>query len=252
MNSIIKKVFDAGRIVSKLTIRVLLITVCIWNFTLINATIKTMSDLDQKTDVIAEAFSQYNKNVAEKILFPDFDKLVKVNVFIVNETKGCSGSGTLLKVDNKIIILSAGHLVDDPADVLYVIEDTKIRLLKLKKINHAVDLAIFEYVDNYTDIRYTRVANEIPSVGDSIWAIGNPAGLEDAITRGTLVRKMGIHYFIDAKIYYGSSGGGLFNAEGELVGVNVMMVGVGDYILGASVSLEIINKFIAGDISSEV
>ena len=178
---------------------------------------------------------------------PNFQNLVRANVLIVNITEGCSGSGTTFVMNGKTYILSAGHL-GELTDTFFVKERDEYRAINMVRVNHDVDLALFEYVGAYCDLTIAPIAVEEPKVGDRIWAVGNPAMLEDAITSGTLVRKMGFMYLIDAKIYYGSSGGGLFNTKGELIGVNVAMIGVPRYTLGISVNLSTVKAFLLGRI----
>ena len=64
------------------------------------------------------------------------------------------------------------------------------------------------------------------AVGEEVYAIGAPEGLELSLSRGVVSQLRGIHgkraaplVQTDAAISPGSSGGGLFNADGELVGI---------------------------------
>jgi S1-C subfamily serine protease len=246
MWSVVNKVFKVIVNVVRVLIKTLFVAVMVLNMVMIVGVAELITDIDAKTDTMAQAFMNYQKTT-----LPNFENLVRANVYIVNVTQGCAGSGTTINVDGKTYIVSAGHL-DDPTDTFFVKQGDEYRPIKLVKVNHEVDLALFEYVGAYCDLTIAPIAVEEPRVGDRIWAVGNPAGLEDAITSGTLVRKMNFSYLIDAKIYYGSSGGGLFNTKGELIGVNVAMVGTGTYLLGMSVNLRTIKAFILGNIPSDI
>jgi len=213
--------------------------------------IEVTDELKELKEYIIDQNARIDKDIADKTVLPNFLDLTKSNVFMINKTKGASGSGTIIQIDGKCYILSAGHL-DDPTDAFFVREGEELLPIKLVKVNHAVDLALFEYTNDQCDLKSAKVTDIEPTVGDKVFAIGNPAGLEDAITSGVIVRKKNFHYLIDAKIYFGSSGGGLFNIKGELIGVNVLIVGVGDYVLGASVNLKTIKDFIEGRIASEI
>ena len=64
------------------------------------------------------------------------------------------------------------------------------------------------------------------TVGEDVYAIGAPKGLELSLSRGVVSQLRGVHgkraaplVQTDAAISPGSSGGGLFNADGELVGI---------------------------------
>jgi S1-C subfamily serine protease len=88
----------------------------------------------------------------------------------------------------------------------------------------AMDLALIkaevkpEYVFSVTD----RV---IPQVGDTVYAIGSPGGLEKTVTRG-IVSALGRRFLqigdvmqIDAMVNHGNSGGPVVDEEGRLVGI---------------------------------
>jgi len=274
--------------------RVLVVSLLILNMLFVINVSERVENLENKTTLIASAFSQYQKIIIEtltlmlrgqlatdefikdlqsyiyeksasiereikdKTTLPNFVDLIKANVLIVNKTKGCMGSGTTIQIDGRYYILSAGHL-DDPTDDFYVFEGKEKRPIILIKVNHEVDLAVFTYVNDYDDLVSANIAINYPNVGDKVWTVGNPAGLEDAITSGTLVNKKGYEYLIDAKIYYGSSGGGLFNTKGELIGVNTgiqgvcpVIIGKESYLLGVSVDLLTIKLFLLGYIINEL
>lgn len=71
----------------------------------------------------------------------------------------------------------------------------------------------------------------LPKVGETVYAIGTPKGYEKSITRGLvsqLRRRRGtVTIQTDAAISPGSSGGGLFNEKGELIGITTRKI-VGD------------------------
>lgn len=60
-------------------------------------------------------------------------------------------------------------------------------------------------------------------VGEQVYAIGNPEGLEKSISQGIVSNKRkdrgGYVLQTDATVSFGSSGGGLFDQEGQLVGI---------------------------------
>jgi S1-C subfamily serine protease len=242
----IKKVLHIISIIVKSFIKGSVVALLILNMVLIINVAQLMNDLEAKTDTMVSAI-QENKVPT----LPNFENLVRANVVIYNISKGCMGAGTIINVNGKIYILSAGHL-DDPDDTFFVKEGEEYRGITLVKVNHKVDLALFEYDCTYCDLTIAPIAVGEPKVGDKVWAIGNPACLEDAITSGTLVRKLGFNYLMDAKIYHGNSGGGLFNTKGELIGVNVAMTGIPGYMLGMTVNLSTVKAFVLGLIPNEL
>lgn len=59
------------------------------------------------------------------------------------------------------------------------------------------------------------------SQGIRVFAIGNPLGMQDAVTSGVVTRITPDHLLTDAQILPGSSGGPLIRESGEVLGINV-------------------------------
>lgn len=73
---------------------------------------------------------------------------------------------------------------------------------------------------------YVHIAFNGPRIGDPIVMIGAPAGRSRNISTGVVSyisqeTHTGevLHYYTDAALYFGNSGGGMFNSSGELIGV---------------------------------
>lgn len=69
-----------------------------------------------------------------------------------------------------------------------------------------------------------RIAKDAPRIGQKVYAIGNPKGLDRTLSDGLIssIREMEEGYpmlQISAPITFGSSGGGLFNENGEMAGI---------------------------------
>ncbi|QBG48976.1 trypsin-like serine protease [Verrucomicrobia bacterium S94] len=87
------------------------------------------------------------------------------------------------------------------------------------------DLAVLK-VNNF-DTEITPVVfapDEKMSIGEAVFAIGNPLGLERTVTEGVLSQTHrnfgGILYLqVDAAVNPGNSGGPLFNARGQVIGI---------------------------------
>jgi len=101
----------------------------------------------------------------------------------------------------------------------------RIRILALQPLRDLallqVDLAELEH-----NVPTPVVLNDRDDlhVGDLVFAVGNPLGLERSVTQGIVsstTRRMGNLRMIqtDAAVNPGNSGGPLFNARGEIVGV---------------------------------
>ncbi|MEI6124076.1 MAG: trypsin-like peptidase domain-containing protein [Bacteroidota bacterium] len=65
-----------------------------------------------------------------------------------------------------------------------------------------------------------------PVIGENVFAIGNPEGLEKTLSRGIVSNNKDKNYIqTDTPITHGSSGGPLFNYKGEVVGITTASLG---------------------------
>ncbi|MEM6689775.1 MAG: trypsin-like peptidase domain-containing protein [Planctomycetota bacterium] len=99
--------------------------------------------------------------------------------------------------------------------------------VKILSVNPHRDLALLKIEDQELtrlDLPHVMISSESVSVGDVIFAIGNPLGLERSVSQGIVsstTRTLGHLRFLqtDASVNPGNSGGPLFNQRGEVIGV---------------------------------
>lgn len=107
--------------------------------------------------------------------------------------------------------------------------------VRIVAMNKFADLALLK-VDDKDAPKFKRVLLGDPdalSVGERVFAIGSPLGLERTVTEGILstkTRQMGGALYLQttAQINPGNSGGPLFNLRGEVVGVTNMKLTFGE------------------------
>ncbi|MBN2269337.1 MAG: trypsin-like peptidase domain-containing protein [Sedimentisphaerales bacterium] len=108
-------------------------------------------------------------------------------------------------------------------------EKKRFRKVKIEAINPFVDLALLKVEDlggAETEFVYLGDIDRI-QVGEQVFAVGNPLGLERTVTNGVISTKNrafeGLLYVqTNADINPGNSGGPLFNLAGEVIGVTNM------------------------------
>jgi len=131
-----------------------------------------------------------------------------------------SGSGFLVNSDGRILtafhviahtkrakVTLANHDVYDPVYVLDVDRARDIAFLKIKAVN----------------LPYLKLGRSASvQVGNKLFAIGNPFGLENTLSEGLLsgIRQVDYKLFqLSAPVSPGSSGGPVLTTQGEVIGI---------------------------------
>jgi len=136
------------------------------------------------------------------------------------------GSGFI--VDDSGIIVTNNHVVADADKLSVTLKDGREFTAKLLGVDPKTDLAVLK-ID--TDGKLPTVSwgnSEKLRVGDPVFAVGAPFGLTGSVTSGIVSargRDIGAGPYddfiqVDAPINKGNSGGPLFDAQGNVVGVN--------------------------------
>jgi serine protease Do len=122
--------------------------------------------------------------------------------------------------------------------------------VRIVAINKFHDLALLHIEDKSAPkFKYVTLgSSDALNVGDSVFAIGSPLGLERTMTEGILSTKTRelegeLYLQTTAQINPGNSGGPLFNLEGEVVGVTNMKIQFGEG-LGFAIPVELVKNFL--------
>ena len=148
------------------------------------------------------------------------------------------GSGFI--IDNSGTVITNAHVIDSQNGVSARIHigDRQYTVDQVYGFNPGLDLAILKTGFSVIDRDFTQLPmrSELPEVGETVYAIGSPLGLQNTLTRGIVSRYHDDgngNKFIqtDAAINAGNSGGPLIDSKGRVVGVNtwkIEQVGRGD------------------------
>lgn len=122
--------------------------------------------------------------------------------------------------------------------------------VRIVAMNKFADLALLRVEDKEAPLfSWVLLGESDPmSVGERVFAIGSPLGLERTVTEGivsTKTREMQGDLYIQttAQINPGNSGGPLFNMRGEVVGVTNMKITFGEG-LGFAIPIESVKYFL--------
>ena len=145
------------------------------------------------------------------------------------------GSGII--VDSEGLILTNAHLVQDLDDVYVTLGDSMVAPAEVLGMDSILDLAVLRVPGGPgAGLPVAKLGDSDDlQVGEEVFAIGNPMGLEKSLSRGIIsalgrtlpVRPMSwLVPFIqtDAALSTGNSGGPLLNRCGEVVGINSSML----------------------------
>lgn len=135
------------------------------------------------------------------------------------------GTGFIISTDGYIV--TNNHVVDGADEVIVKLRDGTEHEAKIVGTDPKLDLALLKIKGK--NLKAVKMGDSDKlRVGDWVVAIGNPFGLEQTVTAGIVSAKGRVigagpyDNFIqtDAAINPGNSGGPLFNAHGEVVGIN--------------------------------
>lgn len=146
------------------------------------------------------------------------------------------GSGFIISADG--YILTNNHVVEGADEIKVKFNNGKELKGELKGSDAKLDLALVKVAtDEKLPVAPMGNSDEI-EVGEWVMAIGNPFGLSETVTAGIVSAKGRVigsgpyDDFIqtDASINPGNSGGPLFNAKGEVIGINSAIIAGGQGI----------------------
>ena len=166
------------------------------------------------------------------------------------------GSGFFINADGYLI--TNFHVIEGETEIsveVYHQKDGQLdretyKQVKIIAINKFHDLALLKIDDkNAPKFKFiTLGSSDALNVGDEVFAIGSPLGLERTVTQGILSTKTRelegeLYLQTSTQINPGNSGGPLFNLAGEVVGVTNMKITLGEG-LGFAIPVELVKSFL--------
>ncbi len=212
------------------------------------------SNLVVSVNAIPQFFSSDNRPAAAR----DVQDLVKqIGEAVVQvRTPGGLGSGFFINADGYLI--TNYHVIEGETEISVEVyqqhngqfDRETYKQVKIIALNKFHDLALLKIEDkNAPKFKYVTLGSaDALSVGDSVFAIGSPMGLERTVTSGivsTKTRQLEGELYLQttAQINPGNSGGPLFNLGGEVVGVTNMKITFGEG-LGFAIPVELVKNFL--------
>ena len=143
-------------------------------------------------------------------------------------TAGGIGSGIIINKEG--FIITAAHVVESANEVSVKLQNGTTLPADVMSSSTAADVALLKLRTPPTSLKPARIGNSSDvKVGEQIFIIGAPLGLEHSLSVGHISRKMSKNVIsngemagflqTDASINKGNSGGPMFNMKGELIGI---------------------------------
>jgi serine protease Do len=149
------------------------------------------------------------------------------------------GIGSGILIDAEGWLLTNNHVVEGARSIRVRLNDGRRFDAEVVGRDPLTDVALVRLKGEVRDLPFARLGDsDALRVGDWVIAIGNPFGLTSSVSAGIVsarARNIEVGPYdeflqTDAAINPGNSGGPLFNAAGEVVGMNTAMVGGGSGI----------------------
>tara|TARA_R110002096_G_scaffold316010_17_gene510437 strand:+ start:697 stop:1785 length:1089 start_codon:yes stop_codon:yes gene_type:complete len=183
---------------------------------------------------------------------------VRRDFFTLNLTKIPAGTGTGFIWDQQGHVVTNYHVIKDANAAKVILSDQSTWNAKLVGAEPDKDLAVLKIDAPKEKLRPIHVGTSSDlRVGQSVFAIGNPFGLDQTLTTGVIsglgreieaVTKRTIEDVIqtDAAINPGNSGGPLLDSSGRVIGVNTAIFSPsGAYAgVGFAVPVNVVNRIV--------
>lgn len=171
-------------------------------------------------------------------------------------TPGGLGSGFIINEDG--FLITNFHVIEGETQIsveVYLqkngqLERKSCKDVKIIAMNKFEDMALLK-IDDKDAPKFTRVLlgdSDALAVGEKVFAIGSPLGLERTVTEGILSTKTRqlqgeLYLQTTTQINPGNSGGPLFNMRGEVVGITNMKITFGEG-LGFAIPISAVKYFL--------
>ena len=176
------------------------------------------------------------------------------------EQVSSGGIGAGVIISKKGLIMTAAHVIDNADKVYVTLKDKRKYQAKVIASSPLADVALIQLHNPPSDlVSITPSDSDDVEIGEEVFVIGAPYGLEHTLTVGHLSSRrisssekslIDTEFLqIDAAINQGNSGGPLFTASGKLIGIvsHIRSKSGGSEGLGFCASMNMAKKVLIDD-----
>jgi serine protease Do len=213
-----------------------------------------MSEVNSAPTFRAGFYSANGKAAPEKSV----RDLVNVLGEAVVQVRTPSGLGSGFIINEDGFLMTNFHVIEGETQISVAVyhqrdgqlEPKVYKQVRIVAVNKFADMALLKIEDkDAPKFKYVLLGvSDNMQVGESVFAIGSPLGLERTVTEGIISTKTrefaGTLYLqTTAQINPGNSGGPLFNMAGEVIGITNMKITFGEG-LGFAIPIEGVKYFL--------
>jgi serine protease Do len=159
---------------------------------------------------------------------------------VVEQTETGLGSGVVVSAEGHI--LTNDHVVAGMEEIRVQLTDGRIEPADLIGTDPQTDIAVLKIRGPVSALPLGD--SDKVRVGQPVFAVGNPFGLQETVTQGIVsakgraVQDSGVEFLqTDAAVNQGNSGGPLLNVRGEIIGINSAIYSKSGTWLGISFAI---------------
>jgi S1-C subfamily serine protease len=174
-----------------------------------------------------------------------YEKVSRATVRVTNGTNTI-GSGFIMDADGHVI--TAYHVINGLSQIFVIMDDGRVSRASVTGFSQFSDVAVLKLEENPSIEPPALADSSKIRIGEPVIAIGSPLNLRDTLTAGVISQVNRFTSYgtdslsvanllqFDAPVNPGNSGGPLANARGEILGIVVARITVGDGIYYAVAS----------------
>jgi serine protease Do len=207
---------------------------------------RVKDSLEKEVAIIALQDSMHAETNGNIKNLTELYQTLKSSIFFVynygNET---ASQGTAFVIGGGLALTNA-HCIDEGEEIFLVNQTgQRFDVIEVVEQDAEVDYAVIRFKLNGKTFTPLTFATSLPAIGEPTFAIGNPRGLEQTLSTGIVSGYREDNKLIQTttEIAGGSSGGPLFNKQGQVIGITTS--GYTDANLNFAVNAQKINYLVA-------
>ena len=178
-------------------------------------------------------------------IFEKYDAAVFM-VFTYDGTNVFQGSGFVIRDDG--IAVSNYHVFEGTGKGFEILKFSNGNTYNIKDViayDSDEDIILFRIDANRIRFPFIPMSSIAPRVGEDVYAIGSPLGLENTFSSGEISQLRGYDLIqINVPIAHGSSGGALINKYGEAIGITTAGIDGSGANLNFAININVIRKYL--------